>query len=301
MKAITTTIESNVNESNVNEKNNLSENIDNFEESNNEEGREYFINIKNVHNRDVLMDTFNNSSFKQMMLDKRMIIKLKPEININQTQNYAKKKKAASPYVVNSFIIYTSFLSKANIKLKKDSRSWQLMGFKNEDTNEVYNNGYDFRQLIVQIEKFHKNLNIDNDVVKTSVLRKSAVNYAQTILSACYKNDEIPLPSTVKLIDASQLDETDYKIVEAEYLLSAKELYNYKNQFQRNINKFKEFIKTYNLLKTDSDSEDGENESLKRKKNKGIDNVILKRRNITTDLDMVDDDNVVDKNLYSVN
>lgn len=182
--------------------------------NNNSNKNSYAIDIKNVQNRNELMNIFTNKQFCQLLQDKTINVKLNISINADITnpnsgdglqlgQNNVNvaaasssssmsplspplspqlptKTKKIGDYVVNSFIIYTSFLSKANIKVKKNMNVWNLM----RDDPKY---GNQFHDLMLWLECF----------VKGKYL-KSAVNHNQQQPKQWYVLDETPrerLPS----------------------------------------------------------------------------------------------------------
>nr|ANY57441.1 PP31 [Phthorimaea operculella granulovirus]QBH66017.1 PP31 [Phthorimaea operculella granulovirus]QBH66147.1 PP31 [Phthorimaea operculella granulovirus]QBH66277.1 PP31 [Phthorimaea operculella granulovirus]QBH66407.1 PP31 [Phthorimaea operculella granulovirus] len=204
----------------------------------NEESRVYTINIEHVINRDTILDLFENPNFLQMLQNKTLTVSLNAQVD-SVKKVLPKKKKAPVPYIINSFIFYTSFLSKADIKLKKFNKAWKIMGGGEEKSHE-------FRQLIESLEAFHKRLivqesNGDMNKKATSELRKSVIHYAQNLLAASYKGEKITAPEG---------DET------SKFYLACKQLYDAREQFQDKCEKFKQFLQQNKFFKEDEDDEE---------------------------------------------
>lgn len=217
---------------------------------------EYTIDIKHVGNRDALRKLFNDTHFKHLMRDNQYSVELKPEINVSGKKVLVvKKKKSSTPYIINSFIIYTSFLSNAKIKLVKDNKAWKMMETVDPvSLNPVDQDGYEFRQLIEELEDFHKRLVFDDKCEhKTNVLRKKIINYAKCMLTAGYNNEPIPKPSVV-LNQHNDKEGGDCEEVNVKFLKAAEELYKHANNFRVKTENFKRFLMRHQLLKTD-DSE----------------------------------------------
>ena len=204
-----------------------------------EDSVDYIIDIQHVQNRDIIMQLFENSNFNQLLQNKCIGVTLKPELDLVKRQ-VPKKKKTAMPYIINSFIFYTSFLSKADLKLKK--KSWQMMGAVDAITKKpVDGDGYEFRKLIENLELFHKKLVVyddvpDNTVInydKTSDLRKKVIGYSQLLLTSCYKNIEVG--------DPERTDDDE------EFYMACAELYKHYGNFKNRVDQFKKFVVRHDL------------------------------------------------------
>lgn len=259
--------------------------------------KNYLVDITNIKNRDAILDVFDNNQFKQLLHDKKFVVNLRPEIDINEKRNIVKKKKNLTPYIINSFIIYTSFLSKADIKLKKDNKSWQMMGVDTKTKIPLDKDGSEFRKLIEELEMFHKKLIIDdvddtpsNNNLKTTILRRKVIAYAQTLLIACYKGEDAVKPHITMFLDDKNANEND--IVANRCLEACNQLYKYINNFKLKTEQFKLFLNRHQLYKqNDEESESGE----KRKIAQDLKGISNKKRIITED--MVSDEGVEVSNL----
>ncbi|AKN80791.1 39K [Diatraea saccharalis granulovirus] len=219
--------------------------------SSSEEERQYMIDIKHIKNRDTLLDLFETTGFKQLLQNKLLTINLKVEVKTNDKRVMMKKKKTSTPYIINSFIFYTSFLSKADIKLKKDSKSWQLMYAVDPVTKTPIDvDGYEFRKLIEELELYHKTLVVyedDNKTVNkesTTILRKKVIAYVQSVMMTCYKG-------LVLLNTDEDEEEDEINYVNARNYLSQ----HYKN-FKSKVEGFKRFLNRHNLLKSEDEEEE---------------------------------------------
>lgn len=229
--------------------------------------RDYMIDISHMENRDTILDLFENASFKHMIQNKILLVKLKMELETNEKRVVAKKKKSATPYIINSFIFYTSFMSKAEIKLKKDSKSWQIMGAVDAVSKTPIDcDGYEFRKMVEELEAFHKDLVVydkDKKVDKelTTALRKSVISYAQNLLTAYYKNEEVAPPT----------DENDNV-----YLSACKKLYERRDDYKSKVERFKTFLKRHDMIK--------EEEGGEKRKNRGDAVAAVSKKRFTADM-----------------
>nr|AIU37265.1 ORF57 pp31/39K [Cydia pomonella granulovirus] len=211
----------------------------------------YTVNIKHVHNKDMTLVL----NFKSVESIKKLVV----------------KKKNGSPYMINSFIFYTSFLSKADIKLKKESKSWQLMGALDPVTKKPVDiDGYQFRKLIEGMEAFHKKLVVyEDDANKivdkdaTTSLRKRVIEFAKETLRLYYCHQ--PDVHIENLLAHPGLDK--------EFLSSCEKLLTYSVEcnFREKTERFRVFLERHDFMKRDDAEAKG----------------VLKRR-LTTD--MVNDD-----------
>ncbi|AAS82687.1 ORF51 [Agrotis segetum granulovirus] len=214
-------------------------------ESLNEDAKNYTVNVKRFTNGAEIVDMMESASLNQLLNSKRMNVMLKVEV-LPLKKIGPKKKKQPVPYTINSFIFYTSFLSKAGIKLKKDSKSWQCMGLNPNTKEPIDLDGHNFRKLIAKLEAFHKKLFVFDDpptnkvlnVEKTDYVRKRAIAYSQNLLAACYNNEPVEQPQ----------DD------------NSKEIYKYLDVFKTTVEKFKSFLVTHKFLKSDEEDEDEEEE-----------------------------------------
>ncbi|QOD40013.1 39k [Matsumuraeses phaseoli granulovirus] len=247
--------------------------------------RDYIVNIKHVQNRDMIYELFENPQFNQLMQNKTLFVNLKADIETNK-RVVLKKKKAPIPYIINSFIFYTSFLSKADIKLKKDSKSWQLMGAVDPDTKlPLDKDGFEFRKLIEELETFHKKLAVYDDSPtnkemnknKTSELRKGVIAFAQNMLTSCYKNEEKP-----PIVNLNDNDE---------YVMACQELYKHHANFQSKSDNFKLFLKRHKLIKAVEEQDVNRNNSVAEKRKAAVPQKISNKRRLTDDMvsDIVDE------------
>ncbi|AEB00334.1 39k [Clostera anachoreta granulovirus] len=213
------------------------------------EPKDFTLDLQYVTNKNALLDLFDNVHFKQLLHDKSLVLTLVPQVDVNKSP-VSVKKKSSNVYIINSFIIYTSFLSKADIKLKKDNKSWQMMGAL-ENGQPVDTDGYEFRKLIEELEVFHKKLLFDDgDRRKTTILRKRVINYAQALLIASYRNIETPRPEDVTYTD--KLDENDVSVDE-KYVKAGNELYRHAENFRVKTERFKLFLSRHNLIRDPAD------------------------------------------------
>ncbi|AAP85686.1 39K [Adoxophyes orana granulovirus] len=253
------------------------------------------IDVSYINNKDLIVNMFNNNQFKQMLMDKKILVNLRIDLDANDKKSIIKKKKTNQPYIINSFIIYTSFLSKANIKLVKDNKAWQLMA---DSSNQ---DGAAFRALIEHLEVCHKKLVIENnmgvvDNTKTTILRKSVIAYAHNIMIAAYNNTPIPEPVMLDF-NSTEMSTKNYEI--------CKNMYNEHTRFVEAIDLLKDFFKRHNLLKSSQDNnktnenneeEVEEEETFEEipvhvaRKRPGVVKKVNNKRRITAD--MVDDDNL---------
>nr|ARX71389.1 39k [Erinnyis ello granulovirus]ARX71909.1 39k [Erinnyis ello granulovirus]ARX72039.1 39k [Erinnyis ello granulovirus] len=251
-------------------------------------GVEYVLDIKNINNRDVLLKLFNDAHFKHLLRDSQYSVDLKPEICVNNKRIVvAKKKKSSTPYVINSFIIYTSFLSNAKIKLVKDNKAWKLMETVDPvSMRPVDEDGYAFRQLIEELEEFHKRLVFDDKCEhKTNALRKKIIGYAKTMLTASYNNEPIPKPS----VDVDEeINECDQE-VNAKFVKAAEELYKHADNFVEKTSNFKKFLIRHHLLKSDDVETPNSNVGVKRKSHRTVAAPIANKRRLTADMENDDD------------
>ncbi|ACZ63534.1 39K [Pieris rapae granulovirus Wuhan] len=266
--------------------------------------RNYLIDIKHIYNRDSLLETFNNSHFKQLMSDKTFVVKLKPEIDMNEKRVcVTKKKKTTSPYIINSFIIYTSFLSKADIKLKKDNKSWQMMGAVDPLSKAPLDkDGYEFRKLIEELEVFHKKLTFDDgNKKKTTALRRKIILYAQLMLIACYKDEIVPKPYVDEIKnDETSNEQKDLEEVNKNFLKAGEELYKHYSNFKIKTDSFKKFLKRHKLFKSDDEKFNEECGGVKRKNLCVAANAnIINKRRLTVDMvnDYDDDNSMLEHNV----
>ncbi|UXX41853.1 39k protein [Psilogramma increta granulovirus] len=269
---------------------------------NNKSVDEYTIDIKHIGNREALRKLFIDTHFKHLLRDTQYSVELRPEIVVNGKKiMLAKKKKSSTPYVINSFIIYTSFLSNAKIKLVKDNKAWKLMETVDPvSLSPVDEDGYAFRQLIEELEEFHKRLVFDDRCEqKTNVLRKKIINYAKSMLTASYNNEPIPKPSTV--VNQQHHDkENQCEEVNTKFLKAAEELYKHANNFRIKTANFKKFLVRHQLLKTDNlennkntVNKEKQNVAAKRKQQQQqhVAAPIANKRRLTTDMENDIDDN----------
>ncbi|ABC61176.1 39K [Choristoneura occidentalis granulovirus] len=220
---------------------------------------EELIDITHVHNRDSIRKLFKDNHFKHLLRDSQYDVELKLEIGVNGRRVLVpKKKKSSSPYAINSFIIYTSFLSNAKIKLVKNNKAWEMMDLVDPITKTPFDDdGYQFRKLLKMIEEFHQEFSGDSEE-KTKAIRKRIVNYAKSMLTASFNGEPILEPGSVKFdFDDDCCDE-----VKKKYLKAGEDLYKHADGFKEKTDKFKLFLNRHRLLKSDEEKE----EILKRKR-----------------------------------
>ncbi|UYE99116.1 MAG: hypothetical protein [Betabaculovirus sp.] len=229
---------------------------------NNKNVDEYTMDLKHIGNRDALRRLFNDTHFKHLLRDSQYSVELKPEINVSGKKVVVtKKKKSSTPYVINSFIIYTSFLSNAKIKLVKDNKAWKMMETVDPvSLSPVDPDGYAFRQLIEELEEFHKRLVFDDKCEqKTNALRKKIISYAKSMLTASYNNEPIPKPS-VAVNHHYDKEGDDCEEVNTKFIKAAEELYKHANNFRVKTENFKKFLVRHQLLKTDESESNNNSE-----------------------------------------
>ncbi|AAQ21650.1 39k protein [Cryptophlebia leucotreta granulovirus] len=192
----------------------------------------YTVNLKHVPNKDMTLVI----SFKAVDAIKKNVV----------------KKKNGSPYMINSFIFYTSFLSKADIKLKKESKSWQLMGALDPVTKKPVDlDGYQFRKLIEGMEAFHKKLVVFEDEEhkiidkdSTTFLRKQVIEYAKEMLKSYYCNENF---TRITKSSGTRFSEI--------FVASCEELNKHCDDcnFEHKINLFKKFLERHDFVKKDDE------------------------------------------------
>jgi|WetSurMetagenome_2_1015567.scaffolds.fasta_scaffold26832_2 hypothetical protein len=208
-------------------------------ESLNEDSKNYTISLKRFANAAEVADMIE--AFNTVPNNKRFNLGLIAQL-LPVKKSGPKKKKLPMPYTINSFIFYTSLLSKAGIKLKKDSKSWQFMGVNPETQQVVDENGHRFRQVIACLEDHHKTLYVYDDaptnkvvnVEKTDEVRRRAIAYSQHLLAACYNDEPVELPT----------DEF------------SKRIYKHLDAFKEAVQCFKTFLNEHKFLKTEGDEEE---------------------------------------------
>ncbi|AER41482.1 39K/PP31 [Epinotia aporema granulovirus] len=187
-----------------------------------DDDKNYAINVEFVKNRDEIVDLFRCPDFTNMLQNKNCDVNLKIDL-LPGRKILQKKKKAQAAYAINSFIFYTSFVSKLGIKLKNEG-VWKIM--KNDPEGMV------FYKQILSLENFYKRLNVYNEdkTVNREMsdeLRRQVIKYARQLMVSCYM-DEQPLPPF-----------DNY----------TRDIFNSYNEFKSGVDSFKRFLNNHQCLK----------------------------------------------------
>lgn len=191
--------------------------------------KSYVINVEFVKNRDEIVDLFNCPDFVHMLQNKNCDINLKIDL-LPGRKILQKKKKAQAAYAINSFIFYTSFVSKLGIKLKNEG-IWKIMKKDPE--------GMVFHKQILSLEEFYKRLNVyDEDKTvnreKSDELRRQVIEYARQLMVSCYNNEQPMSPFD------------NY----------TQDIFNSYKEFKTGIESFKKFLDKHQYLKEETSDED---------------------------------------------
>lgn len=205
-----------------------------------DDNKNYMVNLKKFSNGGELAEMLDSNTLNHLLNNKRFNVALKLEV-VPVKKSGPKKKKVAILYTINSFIYYTSFLSRAGIKMKKDNNSWQCMGL-NPETDEVIDaDGNTMYILIRRLEEFFKKLYVYDDatvkkvnIEKTNQLRRRTIMYSRNLMAALYNEEPVEPP------------------MDQHY----QEIYRELESFKTAVQKFKLFVSKRKYLK--SESEDGE-------------------------------------------
>nr|AMQ35656.1 PxGV-Corf44 protein [Plutella xylostella granulovirus]AMQ35773.1 PxGV-Korf44 protein [Plutella xylostella granulovirus]AMQ35890.1 PxGV-Morf44 protein [Plutella xylostella granulovirus]AMQ36007.1 PxGV-Torf44 protein [Plutella xylostella granulovirus]QKV49969.1 ORF44 protein [Plutella xylostella granulovirus] len=198
---------------------------------------QYYVNLDKISNRAEIVELMESVALNNLLKKKMFDIKMKLEMVPIKKSNL--KKKLPSLYSNNTYILFTQLFSKLKLTWKASNKMWIRMGV-NETTKQPYDpNGHALREILSEIEMFHKQLkftvNVKDesgnahevlDYEKTNGVRKRVVEYSIALLVACYNNEEVTPPPP---------EDDEHCMV----------VYKYMDVFSEGMKKFKVFLNNF--------------------------------------------------------
>ncbi|QBQ01600.1 pp31/39K [Hyphantria cunea granulovirus] len=213
-------------------------NHEEMDTSNEHLNKTFSLNVEKFSNAAEILELVEGSALNNILNNKHVDVQLKVEIV--PSRKTGSKKKLPTLYSNNTYILFTQLFSRLKLTWKASNKMWELMGV-DENNQPLDENGHDLRYILGQIESFHKQIYITENVSyknengsilekevtnveKTNRVRKNAVEYAINLLVACYNNAPVIAP------DSNDKEATI--------------IYKYLDDFKSTMDKFKVFIKS---------------------------------------------------------